>query len=151
MNKDVFFRLTTSARPRKTFCVLMRNRTSDFKFLPKKRADLRPPKHKCISAGTTISISNHNSARTNSSIVYSMQIIIHCKKKKKKLIIHITPFFFFPISAFCRDRDRNCEWWKSFGMCENHGRNSSMAVYCGVTCGFCKYKCKLFQLDFFLL
>ncbi|RMX57206.1 hypothetical protein pdam_00017948, partial [Pocillopora damicornis] len=40
--------------------------------------------------------------------------------------------------AFCRDRDRNCEWWKSFGMCENHGRNSSMAVYCGVTCGFCK-------------
>lgn len=40
--------------------------------------------------------------------------------------------------AFCRDRDRNCAWWKSFGLCENPGRNSSMAVYCGVTCGFCK-------------
>ena len=99
MNKDVFFRLTTSAGPRKTFCVLMRNRTSDFKFLPKKRADLRPPKHKCISAGTTISISNHNSARTNSSIVYSMQIIIHCKKKKK-LIKHITLFFFLSNFSF---------------------------------------------------
>lgn len=94
MNKDVFFRLTTSAGPRKTFCVLMRNRTSDFKFLPKKRADLRPPKHKCISAGTTISISNHNSARTNSSIVYSMQIIIHCKKKKKNDHTYHTFFFF---------------------------------------------------------
>lgn len=94
MNKDVFFRLTTSAGPRKTFCVLMRNRTSDFKFLPKKRADLRPPKHKCISAGTTISISNHNSARTNSSIVYSMQIIIHCQKKKIDYTYH-TFFFFF--------------------------------------------------------
>ncbi|XP_022799211.1 zinc metalloproteinase nas-15-like isoform X5 [Stylophora pistillata] len=40
--------------------------------------------------------------------------------------------------TFCRDRDRNCAWWKSFGLCENPGRNSSMAVYCGVTCGFCK-------------
>lgn len=98
MNKDVFFRLTTSAGPRKTFCVLMRNRTSDFKFLPKKRADLRPPKHKCISAGTTISISNHNSARTNSSIVYSMQIIIHCQKKKIDYTYH-TFFFQFQLSV----------------------------------------------------
>ena len=98
MNKDVFFRLTTSAGPRKTFCVLMRNRTSDFKFLPKKRADLRPPKHKCISAGTTISISNHNSARTNSSIVYSMQIIIHCKKKKNWS--YISHFFFLSNFSF---------------------------------------------------
>lgn len=100
MNKDVFFRLTTSAGPRKTFCVLMRNRTSDFKFLPKKRADLRPPKHKCISAGTTISISNHNSARTNSPIVYSMQIIIHCKKKKNwSYISHFFFFFQFQLSV----------------------------------------------------
>ena len=98
MNKDIFFRLTTSAGPRKTFCVLMRNRTSDFKFLPKKRADLRPPKHKCISAGTTISISNHNSARTNSSIVYSMQIIIHCQKKKIDYTYH-TFFFQFQLSV----------------------------------------------------
>ena len=106
MNKDVFFRLTTSAGPRKTFCVLMRNRTSDFKFLPKKRADLRPPKHKCISAGTTISISNHNSARTNSSIVYSMQIIIHCKKKKKKIDHTYHTFFFSNFSFLSRPRQK---------------------------------------------
>ena len=106
MNKDVFFRLTTSAGPRKTFCVLMRNRTSDFKFLPKKRADLRPPKHKCISAGTTISISNHNSARTNSSIVYSMQIIIHCKKKKKIDHTYHTFFFLSNFSFLSRPRQK---------------------------------------------
>ncbi|XP_078360448.1 uncharacterized protein LOC144644783 isoform X3 [Oculina patagonica] len=40
--------------------------------------------------------------------------------------------------AFCRDRDANCDKWKSLGLCDDSQQESHMAIYCGVTCDFCR-------------
>ncbi|KAL9985796.1 hypothetical protein ACROYT_G008241 [Oculina patagonica] len=40
--------------------------------------------------------------------------------------------------AFCRDRDPNCDKWKSLGMCDNLKNQLNMAIYCGVTCDLCR-------------
>lgn len=55
---------------------------------------------------------------------------------------------FLCLSAFCRDRDANCDKWKSLGLCDDSQQESHMAIYCGVTCDFCKYKEFLVHVSF---